>query len=63
VNKDTRRKPLSTLGTEPQIFEEEIRRRAYELYEARGREDGHNYDDWLSAEEEITKKKASTTAA
>ena len=30
-----------------------IRRRAYELYETRGREDGHDLDDWLLAEEEI----------
>ena len=28
---------------------EEIRRRAYELYESRGREDGHDVDDWRSA--------------
>jgi len=34
--------------------EEEIRRRAYELYEARGREDGHDMEDWLEAEAEIT---------
>lgn len=34
--------------------EEEIRRRAYELYEARGREDGHDVEDWLEAEAEIT---------
>jgi hypothetical protein len=33
-------------------LEEQIRRRAYELYEARGREDGHEFDDWLQAEEE-----------
>lgn len=35
-------------------LEEEIRRRAYELYEARGREDGHDLEDWLQAEAEIT---------
>ena len=34
--------------------EEEIRRRAYELYEARGREDGYDVEDWLEAEAEIT---------
>ena len=32
---------------------EQIARRAYELYEARGREDGHDLDDWLRAEAEI----------
>lgn len=30
-----------------------ISRRAYELYEQRGREDGHAMDDWLRAEAEI----------
>jgi hypothetical protein len=35
-------------------LDEEIRRRAYELYESRGREDGHDIDDWLRAEAEVT---------
>jgi len=30
-----------------------IRKRAYELFEARGREPGHELDDWLQAEREI----------
>jgi hypothetical protein len=34
-------------------LEEQIRLRAYELYEARDREDGHELDDWLQAEAEI----------
>jgi hypothetical protein len=33
---------------------EQIRIRAYELYEDRGREDGHDMEDWLEAEAEIT---------
>jgi hypothetical protein len=33
---------------------EEIRIRAYELFEERGREDGHQLEDWLRAEDEIT---------
>ena len=37
--------------------------RAYELYEARGKEDGHELEDWLAAEEEITEKKVRTAAA
>jgi len=36
--------------------EEEIRRRAYELYEARGCEDGRDVQDWLEAEAEITRR-------
>jgi hypothetical protein len=33
---------------------EQIRCRAYELYEERGREDGHEVEDWLHAEAEVT---------
>jgi len=36
--------------------------RAQELDEARGREDGHELDDRLRAEEEITGKKSRTAA-
>jgi hypothetical protein len=43
-------------------LEDQIRRRAYELYEERGREDGHELEDWLRAEEEITSKKSRTAA-
>lgn len=32
---------------------EQIARRAYELYEARGRMAGHDYDDWVQAEYEL----------
>ena len=41
--------------------EERIRRRAYELYEQRGRVDGNDLEDWLQAKEEVTGK--SKTAA
>ena len=44
-------------------LQERIRRRAYQLYEERGREAGRDFDDWLQAESEITAKKASTAAA
>ena len=30
-----------------------IRQRAYQLFEARGRQQGHELDDWLQAEREI----------
>jgi DUF2934 family protein len=33
---------------------EEITRLAYHFYEARGRRGGHEVDDWLSAERELT---------
>ena len=45
-------KPSGT-PTEKKI-EQQIRRRAYELYEARGRGNDHDLDDWLEAEAEIT---------
>ena len=32
---------------------EQVRVRAYELYEQRGREDGHDVEDWTQAEAEI----------
>ncbi len=38
---------------DPTALEERIRLRAYELYEARGQQDGHELDDWLQAEAEI----------
>jgi hypothetical protein len=48
-------KKVSTFGrTAAEENLERIRDRAYELYEARGREDGHDQEDWLEAEAEIT---------
>jgi hypothetical protein len=34
-------------------LQEKILCRAYELYEQRGKEDGHDVDDWLQAESEL----------
>jgi hypothetical protein len=34
---------------------DEIARLAYHFYETRGRPDGHDVDDWLSAERELTR--------
>jgi len=33
--------------------DEEVRRRAYELYRERGEEPGHELDDWTRAEREL----------
>jgi hypothetical protein len=33
--------------------DEDVERRAFELYEQRGGEHGHDWDDWLEAEREI----------
>ncbi len=37
-------------------LQEEIRGRAYEIYSARGRADGKELSDWLTAEREITEQ-------
>jgi DUF2934 family protein len=44
-------------------LEEQIRRRAYELYERRGRGDGHALDDWLQAEAEVSDIRTKMRAA
>src|SRR5260221_3585022 len=36
-----------------QATDRDIARRAYELYEQRDREDGHDIDDWLQAERDL----------
>ena len=36
-----------------QVAHDHIAHRAYELYEERGKEPGHDMDDWLKAEHEI----------
>lgn len=42
---------------------DEIRRRAYQLYEERGRENGRELDDWLRAQAEITSKAPKAVSA
>jgi len=46
-----------------ELTEEIIQARAYQFYEGRGREHGHDLEDWLRAETEIFGKKtiAATT--
>jgi hypothetical protein len=39
----------------PNQIQEQIRQRAYEMYELRGREDGHDLDDWLRAESAVSR--------
>jgi len=40
-----------------ELTEDIIRARAYQFYEERGYEDGHDLEDWLRAEGEIIGKK------
>jgi hypothetical protein len=50
--KEPTEKQAANVITDPNL-EQEIRRRAYALYEERGRGDGHDIDDWLRAEAEL----------
>jgi hypothetical protein len=55
------RKKLEVVKTEPRRvvpinLEDEIRRRAYELYQQRGAGSGSEADDWLSAEREVRQR-------
>jgi Protein of unknown function (DUF2934) len=43
-------------------IQEEIRRRAYELYEARGRQEGLDREDWTQAEAEILARRQKESA-
>jgi hypothetical protein len=63
MNANPPKKSPATVTSEPQELEPQIRFRAYELYEKRGREDGHDLDDWLQAETELTEKKVRPIAA
>jgi Protein of unknown function (DUF2934) len=62
-------KKLSTLAPksdEPIVLipiEQQIPKRAYELYEQRGNTDGHELDDWLQAECEIKGTQANAATA
>ena len=40
-----------------ELTEDLVRTRAYRFYEERGREDGHDIEDWLRAEAEVFGKK------
>ena len=62
INQGAAKKPQATETEDPQGLKSQIRQRAFELYQERGREDGHQLDDWLLAEEEITIKKSRTAA-
>jgi Protein of unknown function (DUF2934) len=41
-----------------EVAHDHIAHRAYELYEERGREPGHDVDDWIKAEYEIEQRKS-----
>jgi hypothetical protein len=48
--------PLDGAGTSAstaRVSEEQIAQRAFELYSARGYQDGHDVDDWFQAERDL----------
>jgi hypothetical protein len=60
--------PTRLITTDPTTgstndLQEQILRRAFELYEERGRDDGHDLADWLQAESEVTQRKSKAMAA
>ena len=61
MTKDPSKKQYAAVVADPSL-EEKIRLRAYTFYEERGREDGHDLDDWLRAEAELTAKAVGTAA-
>jgi len=63
MNENPPKKQPATVTGEPPELEHLIRQRAYELYEARGREDGYEMEDWYRAKEEITIKKFRAASA
>ncbi len=54
ISRSVNRKPRRDAVSRPKI-EQQIRARAYELYEQSGRIDGHAEQNWLAAELEITR--------
>jgi hypothetical protein len=47
----TRKETTSTVD-----IDERIRQRAFELFQLRGCQDGHDFDDWMQAEAEVMGK-------
>jgi hypothetical protein len=66
VNQAAAQTSLAPKLDEPTVLipiEQQIQQRAYELYEQRGRTEGHDLDDWLQAEYEIKGTQANAAAA
>jgi hypothetical protein len=52
----------TSVAVAERVTEGDIARRAFELYCDRGREDGHDVDDWLNAERELHDGASSSAA-
>ncbi len=56
----TETKPEPKKNVVPINLDEEIRRRAYEIFEQRGCTPGYEHEDWLQAEREVLARYAQT---
>jgi hypothetical protein len=54
-NSGIRHNPARNIENERALMED-VRSRAYVLYECRGRMDGHDLDDWLLAEQQAQRE-------
>ena len=57
---------LAPKSDEPTVLipiEQQIQKRAYELYEQRGRTDGNELDDWFQSERDIKRTRANAAKA
>jgi Protein of unknown function (DUF2934) len=66
MNQAAAQTTLAPKSDEPTVLipiEQQIQQRAYELYERRGRTEGHDLDDWLQAEYEIKGRQANAATA
>jgi hypothetical protein len=54
--------PPTAVPLASEISQGDIARRAFELYCDRGRQDGHDVDDWLNAQRELREAIGSTAA-
>ena len=56
---ESAKSPRRSPRTSSEKVREMIGKKAYELYEKRGREPGHDLDDWLKAEKFVKTRKKS----
>ena len=57
-------KPIKLVVAErqPEITKDDVARRAYELFIARGQAEGHDVEDWLEAERQLEAESGSGRA-
>ena len=63
MKKSAQKNPPSETSLPPQgqlVYEQEINRRAYELWEAAGGQHGEDMRHWLEAEREVQTRRQST---